>query len=61
MEAGQGCQVEDKGTGRCGNVSESWAVNGWETLGLSAPSVVMHHESQWPSSDGQRYLSHRPC
>ena len=57
MEADQRCRVEDKGHGRCENVSEYWAVNGRETLGLSAPSVVIDHESQWLDSDQLYYLN----
>ena len=51
IEADQRCQVKDKGDGRCGNVSEDWAVNGRETLGPSVPSVVTDHESGWPISE----------
>ena len=59
-DEGLEASVEDKGDGRCGNVSEYRTVNGRETLGPSAPSAVIDHESQWPNSDGFDYLNRSP-
>ena len=57
---GSGSEMSGRGQrdmGTVRNVSEYWAVNGRETLGPSAPSVVTDHESGWPNSDGLHYLN----
>ena len=43
------------GLGHGGKVPECRVVNGWETLGRPAPSVVTGHESYGPDSD---YMIH---